>query len=262
MEKNNLEKLIDLGLQENEAKIYLALLELGKGNVTEISRRAGLNRTTGYDILERLGLHGMVNRARVGSKKIIYVAEPPSHLRQYLEDKKRAMERRMEELNDLLPDLQSLYKTDIKPVIKFAEGKSEMQKLYLNVLDAKSEVYSILNLKGYAEVFDELGAYQSKERHKKGIKEKVLAIKNDTALWWYNKTYKNKTAKDKKLTEYRWLEDAEKYSTAGEVNIFDDKVIGVLSKPSENVAFEIQSQTFADFLKLVFEMAWKNSEQK
>ncbi|HBU07583.1 MAG TPA: hypothetical protein DEB09_05920 [Candidatus Magasanikbacteria bacterium] len=261
MEKNNLEKLIDLGLQENEAKIYLALLELGKGNVTEISRRAGLNRTTGYDILERLGLHGMVNRARVGSKKIIYVAEPPSHLRQYLEDKKRAMERRMEELNDLLPDLQSLYKTDIKPVIKFAEGTSEMQKLYLNVLDAKSEVYSILNLKGYAEIFDELGAYQSKERHKKGIKEKVLAIKNDTAVWWHDKTYKNKTAKDKKLTEYRWLEDAEKYSTAGEVNIFDDKVIGMLSKPSENVAFEIQSQTFADFLKLVFEMAWKNNEK-
>lgn len=255
--ESSFEKLTDLGLQDNEAKIYLALLELGQGTVTQISRKAGLNRTTGYDVLERLGLHGLINRARAGKKKMVYVAESPAHLKQYLEDKRRLYERRVDDFKNLFPDLQSLYKTDIKPVIKFAEGKEEMQKLYLNVLDAKSEVYSILNLKGYAEVFDELGTYQSKERHKRGIKEKVLAINNDTAKWWYDKTYKNKKGRDKELTKYKWIEGQEKYDTAGEVNIFDDKVIGMLSKPNENVAFEIQSQTFADFLKMVFEMAWK-----
>lgn len=260
MGRNNMEKLIDLGLQENEAKLYLALLELGQGTVTEISRRAGLNRTTGYDILERLGMYGMTNRAKVGNKKMVYVAESPTHLRQYLEDKKRSAERRLEELKNVLPDLQSLYKTDIKPVIKFAEGKNEMQKLYLNVLDAKGEIYSILNLKGYAEIFDEMGTYQSKERHRLAIKEKVLAIKNDVALSWYNKTYKNIKGSNKNLTEYHWLENSEKYSTAGEVNIFDDRVIGMLSRPNENVAFEIQSQTFADFLKIIFEMAWKQAK--
>ena len=47
------EKLTSLGLQDNEARVYLALLELGRGNVTEVSKAAGLNRTSGYDILER-----------------------------------------------------------------------------------------------------------------------------------------------------------------------------------------------------------------
>lgn len=216
-----------------------------------------MNRTTGYDILERLCLYGIINRSTAGKKKT-YIAEPPFRLRQFLENRKKQSERWLEELKNFLPDLQSLYKTELKPVIKFAEGKKAMRETYLHVLDAKSEVYSILNLKGYAEVFDEPGTYQSMERYKKGIKEKVLAIDSDTAREWYNKTYKNNKRRQEN-TEYRWLKWDKRYSTAGEVNIFDDKVIGVLSKPSENVAFEIQSQTFADFLKIIFEMAWKKT---
>lgn len=252
-------QLTNLGLKEHEVKVYLALLELGKGTVTDIGKIAGINRTTGYDVLERLCFYGIASRATAGKKRL-YAAEPPHRLKQFLENKKRQAERRLEDLGGLLGDLQSLYKTDLKPVIKFAHGKEEMKNIYLHVLDAKSEVYSILNLKGYAEVFDEIGTYQSEERAKKKIKERVLAIDSDTARAWYDKTYKNKKTR-RENTEYRWLKWDARYATAGEINIFDDKVIGMLSKPSENVAFEIQSQNFADFLKIVFEIAWTNAKK-
>jgi len=254
-------QLKNLGLQPNEANVYLALLELGKGTVTEISQQAKLNRTTGYDILERLCLYSLANRSISEPKKRVYMAEPPSMLVQFLENRKRQAERRMEELKKFLPGLQSLFKTDLKPAIKFAQGKKEMDNLYLHVLDSKSTVYSILNLKGYAEIFDELGVYQSEELAKRGIKEKVLAIKSEFAVAWHDKIYKGKP-KRQKMTEYRWLEGYENYDTAGEVNIFDDKVIGMLSKPGENAAFEIKSQTFADFLKIIFEIAWKEAEKE
>ncbi|MEK7189747.1 MAG: helix-turn-helix domain-containing protein [Patescibacteria group bacterium] len=254
------EDLEKIGLQANEAKIYLALLELGQSTVTHISKLAGLNRTTGYDVLERLCLHGIANRS-ASSKKRLYIAEPPSRLRYFLENQKKQIGRRLEELENFLPDLQSLFKTELKPVIKFAEGKEAMINMYSHILDSKNTVYSILNLKGYAEIFDEVGASQSSERAKRGIKEKVLAIDSETARWWYNKTYKN-NKKRQRATEYRWLKLDGRYSAAGEVNIFDDKVVGMLSKPSENVAFEIQSQTFADFLKIIFEMAWTKSTIK
>jgi len=249
-------ELQNLGLQENEAKIYLALLEIGRGTVTQVSTRAGLNRTTGYDVLERLGLYGLVNRAVSGKKKRMYVPESPSRLKQFLENKKRQAERRLGELQGLLPELQTLYKTELKPVIKIAEGKDAMQQLYMNVTESKSTVYSILNLKGYAEVFDKMGTVQSEERFRKGIKEKVLAIDSDVARWWHDKTYLKQSKTRRENTSYKWLPWDDRYNTAGEVNIFDDKVIGVLSKPEESIAFEIQSQTFADFLKLTFEMAW------
>jgi sugar-specific transcriptional regulator TrmB len=53
------ENLRKLGLQENEAKIHSALLKLRKGTVATISQSAELNRTTGYDVLERLALYDM-----------------------------------------------------------------------------------------------------------------------------------------------------------------------------------------------------------
>ncbi len=254
MQTINLENLKKLGLKPNDAAVYLALLELGNGTVTEISHKAALNRTTGYDILERLCLYGIVGRVTTGKKKI-YAAESPTRLRQFLENKKQVAERRLEDLKTLLPDLQSLYKTELKPTIKFAEGKEQMEKIYNDALETKGPIYSILNLKNYAEFFEEAGTKQSIERAKRGIKEKVLSIKNETALAWHEKTYKGK----KKLqahTEYRWIEQKKEYSTAGEINVFDDKVIVMLSRPDENAAFEIQSQTFADFLKIVFERAW------
>lgn len=255
MNEHILEELKIFGLQENEVKVYLALLEVGRSTVSQISKVAKLNRTTGYDVLERLCIYGIVSRTPVAKKKM-YTPEPPSRLRQFLEAKKNRMEKHLKELEDVLPDLQSLYKTDLKPMIKFGEGKDEMENIYKHVLTAKSTVYSILNLKGYAEVFDELGTYQEQERYRRKIKEKVLAIKSDTATKWYNKTYKGKKLKQT-VTEYRWIEKDPKKFPVGEINVFDDIVIVMLSKPGENVAFEIKSQSFADFLKIVFEMAWE-----
>jgi hypothetical protein len=93
------------------------------------------------------------------------------------------------------------------------------------------------------------------ERFKRGIKERCLSIDSDMAREWYKKTYNGKK-KRQENTEYRWLPWDKRYSTAGEIAVYNDKVMGILSKSSENIAFEIQSQTFADFLKIIFEMAW------
>jgi len=251
------QELQKLGLQEHEAKIYLACLELGHASVSKISKIAGLNRTTGYDVLERLTKYGIVSRT--GAKKKIYLAESPQKLKFYLEEKKRIYDKRLDALSGLMPELGEIFKTDLKPTIKFAEGRKEMEKLYLGVLEAKSTVYSILNLQGYAEIFDEMGTYQTQQRVKRKIKEKVLAFKNKTAVWWYEKTYKKNPAK-RQYTDYRWLELKKEYSTAGEINIFDDRVIGILSSPKENVAFEIKSESFTNFLKVIFEIAWEASK--
>ena len=58
-----MENLIkDLGLEENEAKVYQALLELGPSTVSQITKKAGITRTFGYQILQKLSIHGFVNR--------------------------------------------------------------------------------------------------------------------------------------------------------------------------------------------------------
>lgn len=260
MNTQHFEELKKYGLTENEAKVYLAILEQGRGTVTEISQAAGLNRTTGYDILERLGMYGLVNRSTIGSKKRVYVAEPPSRLKQYLNEKKNFYEQKLKKSDDLIFNLSNLYKAEVKPVIKFFEGRQGMKNIYFHTLETKETIYSMLDFGQYIPEFDQFGFDYMDQRVKKGVKEKVLAIKNKTGLDYYNRAYKN-FPKRQEVTEYRWLTEKKNTSPATEVNIYDNKVIGVLVKPGENIAFEIQSQSFANSLKRLFELAWEKGEK-
>lgn len=99
-----MDKLISIGLSENEAKIYLALLELGKGTVSEITRKANLNRTTGYDVLDGLVHNGL---ASVSGKepKQEYLAEPPDKIEALLKHEISATEEHLKEIKNILPEL-------------------------------------------------------------------------------------------------------------------------------------------------------------
>ena len=58
---NNLElELQHIGLNEREAKVYLAALELGPSPVQKIAQRAGIPRATVYLVLDDLRSKGFV----------------------------------------------------------------------------------------------------------------------------------------------------------------------------------------------------------
>ena len=84
-----------VGLSDNEVSIYLALLELGKGTVSEISRKATLNRTTGYDVLNRLTTKRLISISGKEPKQE-YVAESPDQLERFIVEE---LERKQNELN-------------------------------------------------------------------------------------------------------------------------------------------------------------------
>src|SRR3989344_3606940 len=71
------------GFSEKEVDVYIALLELGKGTVTKISLQAGINRTTGYDILGSLVNKRLVSVSGKEPKQE-YAAEPPKAITEYL----------------------------------------------------------------------------------------------------------------------------------------------------------------------------------
>jgi len=256
------EQLQGLGLHLNEAKIYMALLELGQATVSDISKAAQLNRTTGYDILERLALFGLANRTTLGGKKTMYIAEPPYRLKQYLENKKHQAERRLAEVGEIIPELQNFYKKENKPTIKFFEGRDGIKNIYWHTLESKSTIYSILDLSAYFFFpnYFQFGQDYVTERLKLGVKEKVLAIKNEGGLDFYHGVY-NQIPEPQKFTEYRWLEKKFPFMPAAEVNIYDDVVMGLLVKPGENMAFEIKNSSFANSLKIIFELAWEQAEK-
>jgi sugar-specific transcriptional regulator TrmB len=55
-----IDHLIRLGLNEYEAKAYIAVVALGEGTIKEISEQSGVPRSRAYDVMERLAEKGLV----------------------------------------------------------------------------------------------------------------------------------------------------------------------------------------------------------
>ena len=91
--------LEDLGLSNAEAKIYLALLELGPSKTGKIIDLTKLQSSTVYHVLGSLVEKGIVSYIFKGKIKF-YQAESPGSLAMFLEEKKRKLNSIMKELKE------------------------------------------------------------------------------------------------------------------------------------------------------------------
>lgn len=124
-------ELVDLGLSSKEAKVYLALLELGTASAQAIARRAGIVRPTTYVILETLTRKGLASKATgPDAKKMLFVAEAPERLESYIQQQQQQLEIRRQEISRLIPELRSLYlRGEEKPRVRLFEGKEGLRAL-------------------------------------------------------------------------------------------------------------------------------------
>jgi HTH-type transcriptional regulator, sugar sensing transcriptional regulator len=71
-----LEELKELGLDDNEIKVYLACLSESGASVKEISKGSGLIRTTVYGVLQSLIYKGLVSELDKEGIKVFRAASP------------------------------------------------------------------------------------------------------------------------------------------------------------------------------------------
>ncbi len=257
-----MENLIkDLGLEENSAKVYQALLELGPSTVSQITKKAGITRTFGYQILEKLSIHGFVNRVSGKGAKIRFTAEHPRRLIQFIQNAKNQWERRLKEAEERLPDLISLYKIAEKPVIKYQEGVNGLKAIFNRTLDSKQEILSILDIEGWdIPQFQNWGKEYNRERSKLKIKERILMLDTPRGRAWM-KDYKGSF----KYTNYRWIKPEDLPGIkefGGEINIYENKVVMALLKKPNIMGVIIESSALSNIFKGLFELAWKQGAEE
>lgn len=102
------ENLIQLGLSDKEARLYLLLLGVGPSQVSSLAKRALMKRVTVYSVLDSLCLRGLVTyeEATVGRR---YIAYDPECLLDSLEKEKAELKWRMELAKDCIQKLNSPY---------------------------------------------------------------------------------------------------------------------------------------------------------
>ena len=107
-----IELLTQIGFSENEAKLYIALLNLGEGTVDEIVKIAKVRRTTAYSVLRGMVENGLI--AEVAGKPVRYQVLPPRQtlndiFREKIEEANRWAERLPSIAEDFISQAESLY---------------------------------------------------------------------------------------------------------------------------------------------------------
>lgn len=126
---NLAKELESLGLDEKEAKVYIAALEIGKGTAQEIAQKAGISRPTTYFVLERLMKLGLVG-AESGEKHQTFVPENPTQLQALLDEQERALALKKEKTRQLVRELESINAAKTgKPIVKYYLGKEGILRM-------------------------------------------------------------------------------------------------------------------------------------
>ena len=120
-----------LGLNENEREVYLAVLKAGKITHARISRATGINRTTVYSIVNKLGKLGLVTED-LGEKITYVVAEGPETIERMIEKEEKELVEKKKAVKELIKELAA-YRTGQNysvPRIKFVEENDLSDYLY------------------------------------------------------------------------------------------------------------------------------------
>lgn len=242
---NSAALLTQLGLDDKEVAIYLAALELGMAPVSVIAKRANLKRPTAHEVLKKLCSKKLVDRFIKNRIRYYSAVSPKLLYDQY--------QHLLLEFQGLLPNLLALHSTDIsKPKISFYEGRKDVERLYLDVLQCQSG--EALNYFRPGKVFD----YFSKEwgdmnhiatRVAKNIRLRVIM----TDGWWVEE-YKEKSPRE--LRTFKVITDPS-LELDNEVYIYDDK-INIFSF-DQDFALQIKSNDVVKTQKSMFELAWHSS---
>jgi sugar-specific transcriptional regulator TrmB len=244
-------QLIELGFNQKEAKVYLALLELGPSTATEIARKAQINRTTAYDILDSLAGDGLINL--LGETKIQkYAAESPEKVIKFLENKISKTKEQLSMAQVLLPQLLSIYSTKEKPKVKFYEGVEGMREAFEDTLTAEREILAYaVGEDMYQALSDKYFKDYFKRRTLKNIRVRVIAPDTpESRAVVVNDTQELRTS---------LLVPKEQFYFSIEMNIYSNKVM--VASWREKFAIIIESAEIADAQRKIFELSWLGAKQ-
>ena len=232
-------QLKELGLTDNEVRIYLILLKQGMQNPSEISQKLGLHRGYIYDALERMQEKELINSILKNNKKYFQATSPENliellklkleNLQKILPDLKRIMEITKEETKVELHKGQRVYRTLIKDMISYLKENDEAYLIGIDENTLLNEVEPIY-LKQY------LNLIQTKH-----IKEKIIIKQGSKKLKYHN-------------LKYRQL--SEDYIGKTAQIIYKNKVaIFILSMPYYLII--IENKEVAETYKKQFNLLWQ-----
>lgn len=239
-------ELIKLGLNQEESKVYLAVLELGGSYASNIARKAQVNRATCYHTLNKLIQKGLLN-SYTKNKVLWFNAENPEKLIQIEKEK-------LEKAKALIPQLLSISNAiTFKPKIRFYEGVEGIKTIFEDILTSKEEILGYTNIKSLADLFPTYFKDYCKRKIKRKIKTRYLSPETGEGIDIIDKFFPKNY--DQNLIEIL-LVNKDEFFFENEISIYENKVAIFSLNPEEPIALLIESSTYAKSMKSIFNLAW------
>lgn len=238
-----IESLESLGLAEKEAKVYTALLQLGRASAYSVSEKSGLKKPTTYVILGELVKKGLVSKVP-RTRKQLFVAQSPDEFFALAEERLAVAKKALPELMAMVdgeePKVRSIFYEGLGGVrqalwyrFKELEGQ-EIVGFYAASHDAPKE-------------FLDLAFEWCDEVEKRGARVRGIAPRHPSLAAW-NDRYQ------KPMWDFRFL-PFEQYSATISIDVGDTfvRIIGFRGLQ----AVIIENPDVARTVRQIFEMVWR-----
>ena len=246
----NTELLMQTGLSEVQAKIYLYLIRHGQSTPTEIATGVDENRTTVYSAAEKLEKMEIISQKDKG-KVAAYVPNHPSVLESIAEKRLRVVARQVKNLEGNLPSLINYYNEyQSTPGATTFYGNEGVKMIWDKVIATGAPYYFVRSR--YDEIADKKMLEDFKNaRVEAGIEAENITVSDFAVL-------DNKSAK--KWLLMRTVLPASEYDSPVEIDIFGDNV-AFINFSKNGMSTLIESPEIADAMRQMFLFAKKHIRQ-
>lgn len=240
--------LLEIGMTDNEANVYLTLLKLNSSTTTKIVKESKVHASKIYSILGRLIEKGLATTIKKG-KKTYYQASDPDMIKIYLNEKQNKINNQINQVDSIIPALRALNKSNLEEEeVKVFFGWKGLEAAFRDILRVlkRGETQYVIGATYIEEIPIHNRFFQNlrKERDKLGIKTKII----------FSKVAKGKLPvyEKSKFTQIKYIDE----NIPTSIDIYKNKVIISMMK-KRPLVIQIKSQEIADSFIAYFRILWK-----
>jgi len=236
--------LTDIGLTQNESKVYMALMDNGALSVNRIYEETGVYRRNIYDILNKLISKGLATFV-IENKKKVFQATDPKRILTFLEEQRTIAEEKEKLAREKLPELEKKFGRKTPAIeAEIYRGYEGIKTIWEDTLKYKEVMFIGSGGFGYQKMPRYWIAF-NKRRLKAGSKWKQLAIEELRASPMIKE----------KLIETKFL-PKELTGPPNVIWIYGNKIVNILwiNMP---IAFVVNNREIAESYRKYFNFLWR-----
>ncbi len=244
--------LEQLGFNETEVKVYLALADVGKSTAQLLGKRAGVPRTTAYSTLDNLVRKGVVAiEQKRGST--FYTANNPAALLKLVEQDKREVLAREHVAKELVQLIQPYFrnKNFSIPKLQFFEGRKNVASLLRDNLDTWRE-----SLRQYDNAWWGYQDHTFVEEYIDWLEESWVTKSEDEYIKLISNYSKVESALSGKVKGRKIIPVSKEYNFSSSIWVCGDFIVLLMTRQEPHYAFQLHDPVFSANLRLVFQLLW------